>query len=204
MKRIACILMLAVLMPLFAQGQGIPDDEHDYLITLNTDYGDIKLILYDDTPMHKMNFVKLAEAGVYDHLTFHRIIKNFMIQTGDPDTRNESANYDPSVIEENIPAEIRPSLKNIYGAVGAARRSDSPGKASSGTQFFIIENPEGASHLDNEYTVFGRAVAGFRAIHKIADVPADENDKPRETVRMKVEVDTVKREKIEKFYNYKY
>lgn len=198
------LLIVLFFIPVLSNAQGVPDSEHDYLITLSTDSGEIKMVLYDETPMHKMNFAELAEAGVYDHITFHRVIDNFMIQTGDPDTRNKSKNYDPSIIQENIQAEIRPQYSHIYGAVGAARRSDSPGMASNGSQFYIIENPNGTEHLDDEYTVFGQVVSGFRVIHKIAGTPTDENDTPQENIRMTVTVDTVKRSEIEKFYNYEY
>lgn len=77
-------LFVLLIIPFLANAQGIPDNEQDYLITLSTGYGDIKMLLYDETPIHKMNFVELADAGVYDHITFHRVIEHFMIQTGDP------------------------------------------------------------------------------------------------------------------------
>lgn len=204
MKSLKFILIVLFFLPVLADAQGIPDNEHDYLITLSTDSGEIKMVLYDETPMHKMNFVELAKAGVYNHITFHRVIDNFMIQTGDPDTRNKPKNYDPSIIQENIPAEIRPQFSHIYGAVGAARRSNSPGMASNGSQFYIIENTNGAEHLDKKYTVFGRVVSGFRTVHKIAGTPTDESDTPKKDIRMTVKVDTVKRSDIEKFYNYSY
>ena len=204
MKSLKFILIVLFFLPVLADAQGIPDNEHDYLITLSTDSGEIKMVLYDETPMHKMNFVELAKAGVYNHITFHRVIDNFMIQTGDPDTRIKPKNYDPSIIQENIPAEIRPQFSHIYGAVGAARRSNSPGMASNGSQFYIIENTNGAEHLDKKYTVFGRVVSGFRTVHKIAGTPTDESDTPKKDIRMTVKVDTVRRSDIEKFYNYSY
>lgn len=204
MKFIRHFFAVLLFLPVLANGQGIPDNKHDYLITLSTDFGEIKMVLFDETPMHKMNFIELAKAGVYDHVTFHRVIDNFMIQTGDPTTRNQPPNYDPSIIQETIPAEIRPQFKNDYGAVGAARRSDNPAMASNGSQFYIIENPKGAKHLNNKYTIFGRVVSGFRVIHKIAGVPTDKSDTPKKAIRMTVRVDTVERSEIEKFYNYDY
>jgi len=203
MKTLKILLLGILLMPVTSFSQGIPDNEHDYLITLNTDYGQIMMVLYDETPIHKMNFVDLARAGVYDHVTFHRVIDHFMIQTGDPETRNKPADYDASIIQKTLPAEIRPSIKNTYGAVGAARR-DNPQKSSNGSQFYIIESPKGAPHLDGGYTVFGRVVSGFRVIHKIASVTTDKNDRPRKDIRLSVDVETVKRSQIEKYYNYKY
>ena len=204
MAFIVRIWILLFFIPVISNAQGIPDSEHDYLITLHTGYGDIKILLYDETPMHKMNFVGLARAGVYDHIAFHRVIDHFMIQTGDPKTRNKPVDYDPSVIQKTIPAEIRPQFKHIYGAVGAARRSNSPAMASNGSQFYIIENPNGAKHLNNKYTVFGQVVSGFRTVHKIAGVSTSENDVPKKDIRMTVSVDQVKRANITKFYHYQY
>lgn len=203
MKTLKILILLMLLGPVASFSQGIPDKEHDYLITLNTDYGKIMMVLYDETPIHKMNFVDLARAGVYDHVSFHRVIDHFMIQTGDPETRNQPADYDASIIQKTLPAEIRPNIKNIYGAVGAARR-DNPQKSSNGSQFYIIENPKGAPHLDGGYTVFGRVVSGFRVIHKIASVETDKNDRPQKDIRTTVKVSTVKRSQIEKYYNYEY
>jgi len=203
MKIFNVLTLLMFLVPVASFSQGIPDSEHDYLVTLNTDYGEIKMVLYDETPIHKMNFVELARAGVYDHLIFHRVIDHFMIQTGDPKTRSKPRDYDPSVIQKTLPAEIRPQLRHIYGAVGAARR-DNPQKLSNGTQFYIVENPEGAPHLDGDYTVFGRILSGFRVVHKIAGVSTDKQDRPRKEIRMTVQVDKVERSQIEKFYNYGY
>jgi len=203
MKTLKILLLGILLMPVTSFSQGIPDNEHDYLITLNTDYGQIMMVLYDETPIHKMNFVDLARAGVYDHVTFHRVIDHFMIQTGDPETRNKPADYDASIIQKTLPAEIRPSIKNTYGAVGAARR-DNPQKSSNGSQFYIIESPKGAPHLDGGYTVFFFFFSGLRVIHKIASVTTDKNDRPRKDIRLSVDVETVKRSQIEKYYNYKY
>ena len=203
MKTLNVLLLTMLLWPVASFSQGIPDNEHDYLVTLDTDYGEIRMVLYDETPIHKMNFVELARAGVYDHLTFHRVIDHFMIQTGDPATSNQSRNYDPSVIQKNLPAEIRPQYRHKYGAVGAARR-DNPQKSSNGSQFYIIENPNGAPHLDGDYTVFGQVLSGLRVVHQIAGVETDDKDRPVKPVRMTVRVEKVKRSEVEKFYFYSY
>ncbi len=199
-------LLISLLFTASVQAQGIPDNNHDYLVTLKTDYGDIKIILYDDIPMHKMNFIELAKAGVYDHVTFHRVINNFMIQTGDPSTCNQDKDYDPTIISKTIPAEIRHHHKHVKGAVGAARRGDkvNPMKKSSGTQFYIVQNARSGKHLDGEYTVFGKVMSGLNVVDKIAAVKTNEQDKPLKDVRMTVEVETVKRSDIEKFYSFEY
>lgn len=207
MKKLRFLLAVCLMLPLAGYSyEPIPDSTHNYLITISTDYGDMKVLLYDDTPLHKNNFVKLAKAGVYDHIIFHRVIDNFMIQTGDYTTCNKERDYDKTVITSSIPAEFRDHHEHIYGALGAARRGDNenPEKRSSGTQFYIVENPNGAPHLDGTYTVFGQLMSGFRVLHKIASVRTDRKDKPRKDIRITLKVEKVTRENIEKFYNYSY
>jgi len=109
----------------------------DYLVTIKTSYGDIKVILYDQTPKHKENFLKLAENGDYDSTTFHRIINQFMIQGGDVNAKDGNENK----IEYTIPAEFVDSLFHHKGALAAARRGDNvnPNKESSGSQWYIVQ-----------------------------------------------------------------
>ncbi len=105
---------------------------------IKTTEGDIIISLSDLTPLHRDNFIKLAESGFYDGVTFHRVIKDFMIQTGDGSTRQDS-----SLIRDDytIPAEINDSLFHRRGAVAAARMGDdvNPERNSSGTQFYIVQ-----------------------------------------------------------------
>ncbi len=109
----------------------------DYLITIKTSYGDIKVILYDQTPEHKENFLKLAQSGEYDSTIFHRVIYNFMIQGGDVNAKpgNEKK------IEYTIPAEFVDTFFHHKGALAAARMGDNvnPQKASSGSQWYIVQ-----------------------------------------------------------------
>jgi len=111
--------------------------DKDYLVTIHTDLGDMKVVLYDETPGHKENFIKLAESGKYDSVLWHRVIRGFMAQGGDLSTRPDAA------AEENytIPAEIIPGLWHKKGALAAARMGDNqnPEKRSSGTQFYIVQ-----------------------------------------------------------------
>ena len=178
----------------------------DYLVTINTDFGKIKLILFDDTPLHKENFIRLAKEGVYDHIIFHRVINNFMIQTGDYSTRNQAINYDPRIIQDPIKAEILPQHLHIRGAIGAARRGDNvnPERKSNSTQFYIVQNCKGAHHLDGKHTVFGQVMSGFEVIDKIASQPTSKNDKPLKNNRITINIDQVSRSDIEKFYNFAY
>jgi len=186
---------------------GQPDEGNtDYLVTIHTDYGNIKILLFDDTPIHKENFIKLAKSGVYDYIVFHRVIDNFMIQTGDYTTRNKPIDYSPSVIQGTIPAEIKSHHKHVLGAVGAARYggAENPEKRSSGTQFYIIQNGNGAPHLDGEYTVFGQVMSGFEVVDKIASQPVNKRNRPLEEIQIIVDVEKVDKDDVEKFYNFTY
>lgn len=203
------ILAFSVLLncSMFAAQSDIPDSSHDYLITLETDYGNMIMLLFDETPMHKENFVELAKAGVYDGNTFHRVIEHFMIQSGDPSTSNITTKWDPDIIPPHIPAEINPRFSHRRGTVGAARYGGerNPLKNSSPTQFYIVRHDRAAPHLDGEYTIFGQVMSGLEVIDSIAVVPTDDRDRPLDDIRInRVRVDVVTREDVTKFYNYSY
>lgn len=115
----------------------------DYVVTFKTDMGDMVAILYDETPKHKENFIKLAEDHFYDSLLFHRVMDGFMIQGGDPDSKNsppgkQLGNGGPGY---TIEAEFNPKFFHSKGALSAARHPDNvnPTKASSGSQFYIVQ-----------------------------------------------------------------
>ena len=182
------------------------NNDIEYLITINTDFGKIKLILFDDTPLHKENFIKLTEAGVYNHIIFHRVINHFMIQSGDYSTRNQAINYDPRVIQNPIKAEILPHHLHVQGAIGTARRGNNvnPELKSNSTQFYIIQNHKGAHHLDRKYTVFGQVMSGFEVVDHIASQLTTDADRPVKNIRISVDVVKVSRSDIEKFYNFTY
>ncbi|MEA4867031.1 MAG: peptidylprolyl isomerase [Rikenellaceae bacterium] len=151
-----------------------------------TNVGTIRIKLYKDTPLHRDNFVKLASEGFFDGIRFHRVIKGFMIQTGDPlskDMANESR-FGTGGPGYTIPAEILPELKHKKGAVAAARRGGAanPLKESSGSQFYIVEDPATCAQLDGDYSVFGETLEGFDVIDRIAAVATNNADRPLEDV----------------------
>ena len=112
-------------------------------VLIHTEFGDIKIVLYDEAPKHRDNFLKLVKNGTLDSTLFHRVIKSFMIQGGDPDSKKAK----PGVMLGNggvgytLPAEIHPNLFHKRGALAAARQGDdvNPNKESSGSQFYIVE-----------------------------------------------------------------
>lgn len=134
------LVLVFSLMSSCAQNK---QDKKDYLITISTPYGDMKAILYDETPKHKENFIKLAKQGFYDSLLFHRVIKGFMIQGGDPDSKGSLPGQPlgrggPGY---TVDAEFNPKFFHEKGALSAARLGDqmNPTKASSGSQFYIVQ-----------------------------------------------------------------
>ncbi|MBN8653382.1 MAG: peptidylprolyl isomerase [Cytophagales bacterium] len=118
-------------------------DKNDTVITIKTTQGDMVAILYDETPKHKENFIKLAKEGFYNDLLFHRVMQGFMIQGGDPDSRNAVPGQELGVGNPGytIPAEFNPKFIHDKGALSAARVPDNqnPTKASSGSQFYIVQ-----------------------------------------------------------------
>ena len=154
-----------------------------------TTKGNIKIKLYKETPLHRDNFVKLASKKFYDDILFHRVIKNFMIQVGDPLTKDpgaDPAKYGTGGPGYNIPAEILPQYKHKKGALAAARKGDktNPNRESSGSQFYIVESEAGCSHLDGQYSVFGETIEGFDVIDAIAAVPTAAKDAPVEPIKI--------------------
>ena len=135
---------------LIALVAGACSTEKDYLVTISTPYGDMHAVLYDATPKHKRNFLKLAQSGQYDSTLFHRVIADFMIQGGDLTTRPSAASAD--AVDYTVPAEFVDTLFHRKGALAAARQGDqiNPKRASSGSQFYIVQ---GKKYRESELTV---------------------------------------------------
>jgi len=121
-------------------------DNKDYLVIIHTPFGDMKAILYDETPQHKANFIKLAKEGQYDSTLFHRVIKEFMIQGGDIDAKNKTKS------KRTIPAEFVDKYYHSKGSLSAARQDDriNPAKASSWCQFYVVH---GKTYTEKELTI---------------------------------------------------
>ena len=208
MKKLLFLLMTAALV--FA---GCGEKETHALISTNL--GDIKVKLYDETPKHRDNFIKLANEKYYDGTLFHRVIKDFMIQGGDPDSKTATPGQQlgsggPGY---TVPAEFVPQLFHKKGALAAARRgAGNPQKESSGCQFYIVTGkvatdaeldrmpnmtPErkavykeigGTPFLDDNYTVFGEVVSGLDVVDKIGLVQTRPGDRPIEDVKMTIKI----------------
>lgn len=190
------ILFAAFILVVISAFTYKPNPKYDYLVTLTTEFGEIKIILFDDTPIHKKNFLENISKGYYFGSKFHRVINNFMIQGGEPKLKI----YDDSATFENktIPNEITVKHKHEYGALAAAR-TENPDKRSDRTQFYIVQNRYGAHHLDNAYTVFGKVVAGMDVVEKIATVPLN-GSSPVKDVVFDITMQKVKKSEMIKFY----
>lgn len=143
-------------------------------VKIMTDFGDFRIWLYQETPLHRDNFIDLTESGYYDSIIFHRVIEDFVVQGGDPEgTGFGGPDY-------TIPAEFVAALKHDHGAVGMARMPDNvnPDKESHGSQFYIVVDQNGEPSLDGHYTVFGYVFDGIQAVMDISHVETDTNDKP--------------------------
>ena len=155
---------------------------HEPEFNIVTNFGTMKIKLYDKTPKHKENFIKLVNEKYYDGIRFHRVIEGFMIQTGDPYSRDLAmANaWGTGGPEYTIPAEFVNEYYHKKGALAAARKGDmaNPRKASSGSQFYIVQDEQGCLHLDGQYTIFGEVVEGLDIIDKIAAVETDPYNRP--------------------------
>ena len=219
MKKSLCISLCVILLSVscFAQKNKIK---------IETEYGNIILMLYDNTPLNTANMVKQAKDHVYDSTLFHRIIPNFMIQGGDPESKNATAGQmlGNGGLKYTIPAELSDEAYHKRGALGVAR-DNNPQKAGSATQFYIVtgkvctdadldavekrighkltadqrntyKTAGGAPHLDGGYTVFGEVLEGMDVVDKISAEARDRNDRPNKDIRMMVTVMKHKRKKF--------
>ena len=156
------------------------------IFNIVTNLGTIKIKLYSKTPLHKENFIKLASERFFDGIIFHRVINGFMIQTGDPYTKDESkaSLYGTGGPGYTVPAEFVKEYFHKKGALAAARRGDAanPKKASSGSQFYLVQDEVNCMQLDDEYTIFGETIEGLDVIDKIAAVETDRYDRPYENI----------------------
>jgi peptidyl-prolyl cis-trans isomerase B (cyclophilin B) len=206
MKKLLLILCLATSIGLMAQNK--PETK----VLIKTSEGSITVKLYNDTPLHRDNFIKLIKQGWYDNSPFHRVIKNFMIQGGGDQYGTQDPGY-------TIPAEIKTNHIHKKGALAAARMGDqvNPEKKSSGSQFYIVQGQKydentlkmmsarskmnyteeqrktystigGTPHLDGAYTVFGEVVDGFDVIDRIAATKTGPGDVPVQPMTMTIEI----------------
>ena len=184
MKRILWALA-ALLVAAAACG---PKTEKEVVMVVETTMGTVEFKLYNETPLHRDNFIKLAEAHYFDSLLFHRVIDGFVIQGGDPNSKHA----EPGQLlgdggpDYGVPAEFRveQGIVTEKGSILAAREGDdvNPQRESSASQFCFMMGR--SPHLDGAYTLFGEVTEGMEVLEAIEKVPTDQYDRPLEDVRM--------------------
>jgi len=177
-------------------------------VSIETGFGTIRLRLYDETPLHRANFIKLIKDGYYDQAEFYRIVENFVVQGGVPMKK----------LDYTIPAEFNPKFFHKKGALGMARLDDNnPGKESSSTEFYIVHGNKyadweyeeeeknnglttsaeqrklyttvgGEMSLDTQYTVFGEVVEGLEVIDKMARVKVYSSERPYKKIPFEIKL----------------
>jgi peptidyl-prolyl cis-trans isomerase B (cyclophilin B) len=184
MKQKSIILFLCLMVALGSRAQTSTKE-----VTLKTTAGDICIALYDETPLHRDNFLKLARMHVYDSLLFHRVIKDFVIQAGDLNSKyaKPGQRLGTGELDYTIEPEFRlPNIRHRRGAVGMAREDDkvNPEMRSGACQFYIVTRQEGTPHLDGKYTVFGEVKEGMEVADSIQSSATDKYDRPLEDIRI--------------------
>jgi cyclophilin family peptidyl-prolyl cis-trans isomerase len=215
-KYFKSLIVFGLILGIFPGSQitAQEDSSPDPLIKIETSLGDMVIKLYNETPLHRDNMIKLIQENFFDNQLFHRVIKDFMVQGGDPHSIGAAkgerlGNGGPGY---TIPAEFHPQLIHKKGALAAARQGDAanPEKASSGSQFYLVQGKllsqqeinsfaqagtpftqesleayttmGGTPHLDGSYTVFGEIVVGLEILDRIAATQTDTYDRPIEDV----------------------
>lgn len=218
MKKISLLLTAVVVVSLNVNAQ-------KNKIKIETEYGNIVLMLYDNTPLNTNNMVKMAKEHFYDSTLFHRCIPQFMIQGGDPESKQAKPGQALGMggLGTTIPAEINDIAYHKRGAVGVAR-DQTPDKSGSACQFYLVtgkpftdaeldnlskrsgrnytpqqrevyKTTGGTPHLDGNYTVFGEVIEGMDVVEKISAEPRDANDRPNKDIRM-IKVRVISKEKF--------
>ena len=182
-KRILWFAALAVILA--ACG---PKTEKEVVMVVETTMGTVEFKLYNETPLHRDNFIRLAEEHYFDSLLFHRVIDDFVIQGGDPNSKYAKPGdmLGDGEPDYRVPAEIRvdQGITCVKGSVLAAREGDdvNPQRESCASQYCFMMRP--CPHLDGAYTVFGEVTEGMEVLEAIQKVETDEYDRPLEDVRM--------------------
>lgn len=214
MKQFFLLLLLSISFSACDSSGGTDSDT--VYAEIETDFGTMKVMLYNSTPRHRDNFIKLANEGFYDGLLFHRVMNGFMVQGGDPDSKDAAPGSRLGQGGPGYMIDHEIGAPHLKGTLAAARTSN-PRKQSSGSQFYLVQGMPvtnealdqieqqkgikyndvqrklyteagGTPFLDAEYTVYGEIVEGLDVLDKIAAVKTDKGDRPIEDVKMKVRI----------------
>lgn len=163
---------------------------------ISTSYGKMYFWLHEETPQHRAKFIELVNAQHYNQFTFNRVVKNFVIQGGCPD----SVQYfkdSPYLLDP----EFHDSLKHIYGALGMGR-DNNPGKQSNACQIYIVNKEQGLHNLDGDYMIFGQIIDGEDVLETIEKVATDVNDKPKMDIPMQVSIEKYTEKELQTNFSF--
>ena len=157
-------------------------------VRITTTYGDIDLLLFDNTPYHRANFIYLTKLGYFNDTFFHRVVPNFVIQGGNSDhpktwrKRRKIGRY-------LLPQDNDKGHKHDRGVISIpSSEEDNPHKLASPFEFFIVQQKGGAYHLDKDFTPFGKVIRGMDVVDKICEQPIDGRENPIENIQMKIKI----------------
>jgi cyclophilin family peptidyl-prolyl cis-trans isomerase len=157
-------------------------------VRIQTKYGEIDILLFNETPYHRSNFIYLTKKKYFDGTYFHRIVKNFIIQGGNSDS------YEISKRRKNIgryllPPDTKKGFRHDRGVVSMPSSDiENPYKLASPYEFFIVQSKNGAYHLDKDYTPFGKVIRGINVVDTINSLETDKREWPFENIKIKVSI----------------
>ena len=157
-------------------------------VRISTTYGDIDLLLFDNTPYHRANFIYLTKLGYFNDTFFHRVVPDFVIQGGNSDhpktwrKRRKIGRY-------LLPQDNDKGHKHDRGVISIpSSKEDNPHKLASPFEFFIVQQKGGAYHLDEDFTPFGKVINGMDVVDKICAQPVDGRENPIQNIKMKIKI----------------
>jgi cyclophilin family peptidyl-prolyl cis-trans isomerase len=154
-------------------------------VRITTDFGDIDILLFEKTKFHRSNFIFLTKQGYFDNTQFYRIVNNFVIQAGNSDQKDVRKKR-VKIGKYLLPPDTKRGYKHHRGVVSMpSSEIDNPHKLASPYEFFIVQSPSGAYHLDGDYTIFGKVTKGMDVVDEIAKQEADGRGWPNHNIYIK-------------------
>ena len=157
-------------------------------VRISTSYGEIDILLFENTPYHRANFIYLTKLGYFNDTFFHRVVPNFVIQGGNSDHPNTWKKR-RKIGRYLLPQDNKKGHKHDRGVISIpSSEEDNPHKLASPFEFFIVQQKGGAYHLDEDFTPFGKVIRGMDVVDKICAQPIDARENPIKNIKMKVQI----------------
>ena len=157
-------------------------------VRIETRFGNIDLLLFNETPYHRSNFIYLTKKKYFDGTSFHRVVKDFIIQGGNSDSY-EISKRRKKIGRYLLPPDTKKGFKHHRGVISIPSSDiDNPYKLASPYEFFIVVDKNGAYHLDKNYTPFGKVINGMNVVDLISNIETDKREWPIDNVKIKVKI----------------